>query len=68
MKCVWMSGGGVGGGGGVCVWGGGVGEVGGSPYNGLYEEVPPKRGTFIKFQVYERARISPVEVYEIIGK
>ena len=60
-----MSGGG-GGGGGVCVWGGG--EVGGSPYNGLYEEVPPKRGTFFKFQVYERARISPVEVYEIIGK
>ena len=61
-----MSGGGGGGGGGVCVGGGG--EVGGSPYNGLYEEVPPKRGTFIKFQVYERARISPVEVYEIIGK
>ena len=49
----------------VCVWGG---EVGGSPYNGLYEEVPPKRGTFFKFEVYERARISPVEVYEIIGK
>ena len=61
-----MSGGGGGGGGGVCVGGGG--EVGGSPYNGLYEEVPPKRGTFFKFQVYERARISPVEVYEIIGK
>ena len=51
----------------MCVCGGG-GEVGGSPYNGLYEEVPPKRGTFFKFQVYERARISPVEVYEIIGK
>ena len=51
----------------VCVCVGG-GEVGGSPYNGLYEEVPPKRGTFFKFQVYERARISPVEVYEIIGK
>ena len=65
MKCVWMSGGGVGGGGGVCVGGG---EDGGSPYNGLYEEVSPKRGTFFKFQVYERARISPVEVYEIIGK
>ena len=44
MKRLWMSGGGVGGGG-VCVGGG---EVGGSPYNGLYEEVPPKRGTFFR--------------------
>ena len=60
-----MSGGGVGGGGvcGVCV-GGGEGEVRGPPYNGLYEEVPLKRGSFFRFQVYERARISPVEVYE----
>ena len=66
MKRVWMSGGGVGGGG-VCVWGGG-GEVGGPPYNGLYEGVPLKRGSFFRFQVYERARISPVEVYESVGK
>ena len=64
MKRVWMSGGGVGGGG-VC---GGGGEVGGPPYNGLYEGVPLKRGSFFRFQVYERARISPVEVYESVGK
>ena len=50
----------------VCVWGGG--EVGGPPYNGLYEGVPLKRGSFFRFQVYERARISPVEVYESVGK
>ena len=63
---MWMSGVGVGGGG-VCVGGGG-GEVGVPPYNGLYEEVPLKRGSFFRFQVYERARISPVEVYESVGK
>ena len=51
----------------VCVWGGG-GEVGVPPYNGLYEEVSLKRGSFFRFQVYERARISPVEVYESVGK
>ena len=65
MKRVWMSGVGVGGGG-VCVWGGGRGRV--PPYNGLYEEVSLKRGSFFRFQVYERARISPVEVYESVGK
>ena len=51
----------------VCVGGGG-GGLGGSSYNSLYEEVPPKRGTFFRFQVYERARISPVKVYESVGK
>ena len=50
----------------VCVCGGG--EVGGPPYNGLNEGVPLKRGSFFRFQVYERARISPVEVYESVGK
>ena len=50
----------------MCVWGGG--EVGVPPYNGLYEEVPLKGGSFFRFQVYERARISPVEVYESVGK
>ena len=66
---MWMSGGGVGGGG-VCVCrrGGAGGEVRGPPYNGLYEKVPLKRGSFFRFQVYERARISPVEVYESVGK
>ena len=61
MKRVWMSGVGVG-------FGGVFGEVGVPPYNGLYEEVPLKRGSFFRFQVYERARISPVEVYESVGK
>ena len=66
---MWMSGGGVGGCVCVCVCGGGGrgGEGGGSSYNSLCEEVPPKRGTFFRFQVYERARISPVEVYESVG-
>ena len=50
----------------VCVGGGG--GVGGPPYNGLYGGVPLKRGSFFRFQVYERARISPVEVYESVGK
>ena len=66
---MWMSGVGVGGGGVcVCVWGGGGGEVRVPPYNGLYEEVSLKRGSFFRFQVYDRARISPVEVYESVGK
>ena len=64
---MWMSGVGVGGGG-VCVGGGREVEVGVPPYSGLYEEVSLKRGSFFRFQVYERARISPVEVYESVGK
>ena len=51
----------------VCVGGGGK-RSGGPPYNGLYEEFPLKRGSFFRFQVYERARISPVEVYESVGE
>ena len=62
---MWMSGGGVGGC--VCVCVCVCGGLGGSSYNSLCEEVPPKRGTFFRFQVYERARISPVEVYESVG-
>ena len=27
---------------------------GGTPYNGLYGEAPPERGTFFKLQVYKR--------------
>ena len=30
----------------MCVGGGAGGEVRGPPYNGLYEEVPLKRGSF----------------------
>ena len=29
----------------------------GTPYNGLYGEVPPERGTFFSLQVYERVGI-----------
>ena len=30
---------------------------GGTPYNGLYGEAPPERGTFFRLQVYERVGI-----------
>ena len=48
-------------------WGGG----GRTPYNDLYGEAPPKRGTFFsRVQVYERVGISQaqVEVYKRVGK
>ena len=41
---------------------------GGTPYNGLYGEAPPKRGTFFRFQVYKRVGISQVEVYKRVGE
>ena len=41
---------------------------GGTPYNGLYGEVPSERGTFFRLQVYERVGILLVEVYERVGK
>ena len=37
---------------------------GGTPYNGLYGEVPPERGTFFRLQVHKRVGISQVEVYK----
>ena len=40
---------------------------GGTPYNGLYGEAPPERGTFFRLQVYERVGIFLVEVYERVG-
>ena len=43
--------------------GGGV-----TPYNGLYGEAPPERGTFFRLQVYERVGISQAEVDEREGK
>ena len=39
---------------------------GGNPFNGLYGEAPPERGTFFRFQVYKRVGIS--QVYEKVGK
>ena len=32
------------------------GGGGGTPYNGLYGEAPPERGTFFTLQVYEKGR------------
>ena len=43
------------------------GARGGTPYNGLYGEAPPERGTFFRLQVYERVGISQVEVYKRVG-
>ena len=40
------------------------GGRGGTPYNGLYGKALPKRDTFLRVQVYERAGISQVEAYE----
>ena len=31
---------------------------GGTPYNGLYGEAPPERGTLFRLQVYKRVGIS----------
>ena len=38
-----------------------------TPYNGLYEEARPERGTIFRLQVYERVGILVVEVYERVG-
>ena len=37
---------------------------GSTPYNGLYWEAPPERGTIFMIQLYEKVGISIVEVYE----
>ena len=44
------------------------GGDGGTPYDGLYWEALPERGTFLRLQVYERVRSFLVEVYEREGK
>ena len=41
---------------------------GGTPYNGLYGEATPEKGTFFRLQVYKRVGISQVEVYKRVGK
>ena len=52
-----------------------IGEVpykpgweGGTPYNGLYGEAPPERGTFFRLEVFKRVRISRAEVQKRAGK
>ena len=42
--------------------GGGV-----TPYNSLYGEAPPDRGTFFRVQVCKRVEISQVKVYNMVG-
>ena len=44
------------------------GGGGGTPYNGLYGEAPPERGTFFRLEVCERVGISRVQVWEMVGK
>ena len=46
---------------------GGRGD-GGTPYDGLYGETLPERGTFFRLQVYERVRSLLVDVYKRVGK
>ena len=42
----------------LSLWGRrGGGGGGGTPFNGLYGEASPKRGTFLRLQVYEKVRI-----------
>ena len=47
---------------------GSIKNPGGTPYNGLYGEALPERGTFFRPQVYERVVISLIEVYERVGR
>ena len=49
-------------------WGKGGGGRLGTPYDGLYGEASPERGTFLKASGYERVGISLVEVYKRVGK
>ena len=42
--------------------------VGDTPYNGLYGEAPPERGTFFRLQEYKRVGISQAEVYKRVRK
>ena len=44
-------------------WGGGN-----NPYNGLYGEALPERGTLFKLWRFKRVRISQVEVYKRVRK
>ena len=49
---------------------GSIKKPGGTPYDGLYGEALPEKGTFFRLQVhvYERVGISLVEVYGGMGK
>ena len=45
-----------------------VAAPGGTPYNGLYGEAPPEKGTFFRLDVYKRVGISRAEVQKRAGK
>ena len=47
----------------MCCPGGGT-----SFYGGLHGEAPPERGTFFRFELYERIGISRLEIFERVGK
>ena len=53
-----------------CPWGGGEGKdsLRVTPYNGIYREALPERGTFFRLPVYKRVGISQVEVYKRVVK
>ena len=40
----------------------GPGGGGGTPYDELYRETPPERGTFFRLEVYKRVGISQAKV------
>ena len=44
------------------------GDPGATPYKGVYAEAPPEGGTFFRFQVYNRVRISRVEGHGRVTK
>ena len=43
-------------------------QMGGTPYNKLYREGLPRRGTFSRIQVHEKVGNPLVEVDERVGK
>ena len=42
--------------------------MGDTPYNGLYEEVPPERGTFFRLQEYKRVYIVGISQAEVFKR
>ena len=47
---------------------GGVGGVGGTPYDGLHREASPESRTFFRLQLCERVGVSLVEVHKRVGQ
>ena len=41
---------------------------GGTPYEGLYGETPPERGTFFRLEMCDRVGILLVEIYKRVEK